>query len=460
MDAAWHIEEDDELNMRLSEAAVALRGELIGADAEFFAVSTDSRTVASGQLFIALRGERFDGHAYISTVREKGAVAAIVDNPVADVLPQIVVDDTRLALGRLAAHWRTDYHGPLIGLTGSNGKTTVKEILATILRGQGSVLATRGNLNNDIGLPLTLLQLQPAHDYAVIEMGANHAGEIGYLTNLACPSVALITNAARAHLEGFGSLEGVARAKGEIFSGLSEAGVAVINADDFYAPLWRELAGTHKVIRFGLANEAEVTAKWQPKGMGSHMVIVTPQGLIEVEFALPGQHNVMNALAATAACLAMGVKLSAIQAGLKNVKAVPGRSQLKSGRGGATLIDDTYNANPASLQAALNVLSACKGRRILVMGDMAELGEESQALHEQIGRQAAQSGIDGLYATGEFSRSAVQSFGKNGHHFNTQEDLISALQSLLGPDVTLLIKGSRSARMEQVVAALILEESR
>jgi len=426
-----------------------------GDDVLFQGGSTDSRNLRPGELFIALRGPRFDGHAFIGQAQANGAVAVMADHPVEVKLPRIEVDDTRIGLGRIAAVWRTRFELPLVAVTGSNGKTTVKEMLATILKQQGSVLATAGNLNNDIGVPLTLLRLRQGHQAAVIEMGASHAGEIAWLTKLACPDVAVITNAAAAHLEGFGSIQGVAEAKGEIYSGLNSQGSAVINADDVYADLWRELNRGRDIVTFGLRQKADVSAVWEGDVSGSHMILQTPQGNIELRLHLVGMHNVMNALAATAAALAVRVELPQIKAGLEMVTPVPGRLEGKQGISGSSIIDDSYNANPASLGAALKVLSMADGERFLVLGDMSELGMDTVQLHEQIGRQVREEGVDRLYAVGELSRATVRVFGRGGRHFSSREELIAALREDLNKERTLLVKGSRTMQMEQVVAALL-----
>jgi UDP-N-acetylmuramoyl-tripeptide--D-alanyl-D-alanine ligase len=442
-------------HMSLSAAAVAMHGKLQGADLDFAGVSTDSRNLAAGQLFFALQGPHFDGHAFVATAQATGAVAAVVSEWKDCALPQIVVADTRQALADLAGAWRARFAVPVIAITGSNGKTTVKEMLAAIfaqkLGSMDAVLATRGNLNNEIGVPLTLLRLDKQHGAAVIEEGASHVGDIAYLTRFVRPAVAVVTNAAGAHLAGFGSLDAVAQTKGEIYQFLAEDGRAIVNADDTYAPLWRELAGEHALTSFGLQQAADVHGVIETAGA---LHITTPQGEISVQLPLAGRHNAMNALAATAAAQAAGVALDAIKAGLESVQPAPGRLQWKSGIKGACILDDTYNANPVSLQAALEVLAACNGDHYLALGDMAELGDQAQAYHEQAGRQARQSGVQRLYAVGEQSRHAVNAFGADAHHFTEQGLLISQLQEDLHADVTLLVKGSRSAHMERVVDAL------
>jgi UDP-N-acetylmuramoyl-tripeptide--D-alanyl-D-alanine ligase len=443
--------------MKLSTAAAACGGTMHGADVEFRGGSSDSRTVAAGELFIALRGERADGHRFLAMVRERGAAAALVDHVVADPLPQIVVDDTRIAMGQIAARWRAQYSCPVVGLTGSNGKTTVKELLAAILSRQGSTLFTLGNFNNDIGLPLTLLRLRAAHRYAVIEMGANHPGEIAYLTTLTHPDIALITNAGPAHLEGFKTLEGVSRAKGEIYGGLAPNGTAIVNADDTYASYWAGLNRGRRVIRFGLDAAADVTATWSGDALVSTLELRTPLGAAHVTLHLPGVHNVRNALAAVAAAVAAGASLENIVGGLQQAHGAPGRMQTKRGLSGARVIDDTYNANPASVRAAIDVLAACGGRRVLALGDLGELGGDAADLHRGVGEYAARAGIDALYTVGRLSANASQVFPREHAHFEAQDALIAALRTQLGASLTLLVKGSRSARMENVVNALVEE---
>ena len=440
--------------MRLHEAAEALGARWAGEDAMLQGVSTDTRTLQPGQLFVALRGPHFDGHDYLAEAKAKGAAACMVEKPIANC-PALIVSDTRLALGKLARAWRRHFTMPLLAVTGSNGKTTVKEMLASILAQQGDTLATRGNLNNDIGLPLTLFGLDDRHASAVVEMGANHAGEIAYLTRLAEPTVAIITNAASAHLEGFGSLEGVAKAKGEIFQGLGDNGTAIINADDRFAPLWRELAKNKNQLTFGLHESADVKARWQAGDRGSEMQVTTPGGEFQFELALLGTHNVMNALSAIAAAQAVGMSLAAIKAGLERMQPVPGRLQLKQGLNRSRIIDDTYNANPASLDAAIQVLAGFAGKRILVLGEMGELGEDALTLHAEAGRTAKANGIDALYTVGAMAKTATQAFEQGAQHFDDQASAITALQKELTPNVTVLLKGSRLSHMERVVDALV-----
>lgn len=451
--------------MLLSQAAQVLGAKMVGSDVQFTSVSTDSRKIEAGNLFIALRGENFDGAAFVESAARDGAVAAVIN---ADSFagpapcPLLRVEDTRLALGRLAAYWRMQFDLPLVALTGSNGKTTVKEMLAAILReaaGDGeSVLATQGNLNNDIGMPLTLLRLNACHRYAVIEMGMNHAGEIDYLTQIARPDVAVVNNASGAHLAGLGSVEGVARAKGEIFAGLRDNGTAVINADDDYAPLWRKLAGSHATLEFGLGDQPSIHGTWQAREFGAHVAVFTPHGEFAVDLRVPGVHNVRNALAATAAAVALHIPPEKIAAGLDKFGGVAGRLQRKAGKRGAVLIDDTYNANPSSMRAAIDVLAQAHGERILVMGDMGELGEDAARLHAETGAYARAAGIQRLLALGELSREAVRAFGSGAQHFNDAASLCAVLEREMGQGVTVLVKGSRFMKMERVVSGSIQGE--
>ncbi len=449
--------------MRLYEAAEALRAagmqvSLRGDDVLLDGVSTDTRSLQKGELFIALSGPNFDGNGFAEHALQDGAAACLLERDMG-VTPALIVDDSRRALGLLAQNWRQRFSLPLVAVTGSNGKTTVKEMLAAIFAQKGQVLATRGNLNNDIGMPLTLLRLNSSYAYAVIEMGANHAGEIAYLSKLAAPNVALITNAAAAHLEGFGSLEGVAQAKAEIYSGLSEQGCAVINADDAFAPLWRQkVADENKelgCLSFGLDSSAEVRADWPP--LDGRVKFKTPSGGFEFRLPLLGRHNLMNALAAAAAAIGAGVDSAAIQAGLESVQAVPGRLQLKIGIAGSRILDDTYNANPASMNAALEVLQDFSGRHFLALGDMGELGGNEKTLHAQTGEQARASGVQRLYTLGTLSRVTASAFGEQAQSFSNHSSMLERLREDLAADVTLLVKGSRRMQMDKIVDALSVD---
>ncbi|MEW6314097.1 MAG: UDP-N-acetylmuramoyl-tripeptide--D-alanyl-D-alanine ligase [Pseudomonadota bacterium] len=448
--------------MHLSQAARAIGAQMHGRDQAFSGVSIDSRNIKPGDLFIALHGEHFDGHEFAAQALAQGAVGVVAHRDVPVEGCVLRVADTRLALGELAAYWRSQFVVPLVAITGSNGKTTVKEMLASILRkdcdDDAEVLATQGNLNNDVGVPLTLLQLRVAHRYAVIEMGMNHPGEIAYLTRIAQPTVALVNNAAAAHLAGLGSVEAVARAKGEIFEGLKPNGTAVINGDDVHAPLWRKLAGERRTLEFGFQPSAAVTARYALQAYGSALRLITPQGEAQIELQVPGEHNVRNALAAVAAASALGVEIGIIAAGLERFAGVKGRLQRKAGMHGVTVIDDTYNANPDSVQAAINVLAKTVGRKILVLGDMGELGEEGEALHVAIGETAYRAGVDELYTLGELSASAARRFGARAHPYREPGTLLDELRAALRPGDTVLVKGSRFMRMERVVDALTAVE--
>jgi UDP-N-acetylmuramoyl-tripeptide--D-alanyl-D-alanine ligase len=392
---------------------------------------------------------------------EKGAAAVMVVTPQSSEIPQLQVADTRLGLGRLASLWRDCFEVPLAAITGSNGKTTVKELLAAILRIRGKVLATQGNLNNDIGLPLTLLRLQD-EQCAVVEMGANHPGEIGYLSQIAHPDLALINNAGAAHLEGFGDLSGVARAKGEILSGLKPSGIAVLNADDRFFSLWREYTGERRLISFGVSPKADVQSdlsgaemRWTEQGFLNHMRVRYRDEQFDVQLSLAGRHNLLNALAAIAAALGMGCTVEEIQLGLASVQAVEGRLRLLISPAGYRLIDDSYNANPDSVGAAIEVLRNAPGKRYLILGDLAELGADSEELHAEIGRQAKQAGVEYLYGVGDLSRHAVAGFGAGGEAFSGLDELVDALGAAAQSGDAVLVKGSRSAGMDQIVARLM-----
>jgi UDP-N-acetylmuramoyl-tripeptide--D-alanyl-D-alanine ligase len=445
----------------LGQAATWIGAHHCGGDAGFTTVCADTRQLRGGELFVALHGERCDGHEFLAQARGLGAVGALVARETRLDWPQLVVDDTRAALGRLAAGWRRAFGHTLIAITGSNGKTTVKEMLRLILGEQGPVLATRGNLNNDIGVPLTLLRLQ-GEPYAVVEMGANHPGEIGYLSRIARPDLVLLNNVGAAHLAGFGDLGGVARAKGESIEGLAPDGLVVVNADDPWAPLWRGLAGARRVIGFAMDRPAEVglvagsvTTRWLPRGFRSGFVLDSWQGRIPVELALGGRHNVMNALAAAAAALGVGATLTEVSRGLAQLEPVPGRLQTRLTPSGAQIIDDTYNANPDSVAAAITLLGDAPGERWMVLGDLAELGAGSADLHAAIGQRARAAGIDRLFSVGLLSAAASAAFGTGARHFASQPALLEELHPGLGADTYVLVKGSRSSAMEHVVQALV-----
>lgn len=442
----------------LAEIAKMTGGVLHGENRSINSVSTDSRTVQNDQLFIALVGENFDAHDFIASIKNRAA-AVFVHKKMDCEIPQIIVEDTLKGLGVLATVWRAQFTKPLIGLTGSNGKTTVKEMLAAILGMKGNVMATFGNLNNDIGMPLTLLRLRNDIDYAVIEMGANHFGEIDYLSNISHPDVAILNNAGSAHLEGFGNVKGVSRAKAEIFNGLDQKGVAVINVDDQYADYWLSCNEDRKIITFGFSDQADV--KGQLSNEGLLVQIADEQQLIKL--ALLGHHNAMNALAASAAAIAVGLDLISIKQGLESLQPVKGRLAPVTGIGGIQIIDDTYNANPDSARAAIDVLAEQNSKQILVLGDMAELGDNVAQFHADIGLYAKTKGIEALYCLGNESKQACEKFAENGFHFDSIEPLLIALQQSIEQihkqtgdkqRVTVLVKGSRSMKMERVVEAL------
>jgi UDP-N-acetylmuramoyl-tripeptide--D-alanyl-D-alanine ligase len=443
--------------MKLSQLADALQGRLHGADARFDSVSIDSRAIVPGSLFVALAGPRFDGHDYLDEVAAKGAVAALVQREVVGSdLPQLIVADTRLALGRLGALNRAAFARPVAAITGSSGKTTVKEMLASILRTQGPVLATRGNLNNDLGAPLTLLELAPQHTAAVIELGASRLGEIAYTVGLTQPHVAVITNAGTAHVGEFGGPEKIVEAKGEILEGLGEGGTAVLNLDDKAFPLWQGRAGERAVLTFSLddgkADFHSSDRHSDARGCPS-FTLHGPEASTSIQLNLLGTHNVLNALAAAAAAHALGVTPAGIQAGLNAVQPVKGRTVAQLASNGVRVIDDTYNANPTSMCAAIDILAGFSGRTVLVLGDIGELGAWAEAGHRQVGEYAV-GRVDALYAVGPLMVHAVKAFGEQGTHFASQSDLIAALAAEQGSTTTILIKGSRSAAMENIVAAL------
>lgn len=448
------------MQLHLNEISRSLFAQLIGGDTTISAVSIDTRTLQAGDLYIAINGKNFDGHAFIEQAEFNGAGAVMVDHLVDTDLPQLIVPDTRIGLAELARLWRQKSNAQVLAVTGSNGKTTVKEMLAAILSVNASVLATKGNLNNDIGVPLTLLRLNESDRYAVIEMGANHAGEIAFSSRYALADVAIINNVGAAHLEGFGSLEGVAVAKGEIVSGLSTHGTAILNKDDAFYPLWQELAEERKIISFGFAKEADIRATEINSRIENHQFVtafnlVTTQETIEISLKLAGQHNVKNALAAAAACLALGIGLSQIKQGLENLSPVTGRLQPYVGRLGNVIIDDSYNANPSSLKVALEVLSQCTGETWMILGAFGELGDDSVNIHREMGDMIKAYQVKRLFAVGENARYSVESFGEGGEFFANQEALIARLEAQLIGTETLLIKGSRAQRMENVAARLI-----
>ncbi|MBS1171009.1 MAG: murF [Burkholderiaceae bacterium] len=450
----------------LSTMQAWIAGSRRTGDAAFAGVSTDSRHVESGNLFVALRGERFDAHDFLNEVAASGAAAVMVERmPEGLKLPALIVPDTRMALGELAGHWRRQFMLPMIGVTGSNGKTTVKEMIASILRqtfGGEHVLATRGNLNNEIGVPLTLLQLGSEHRAAVIEMGMNHVGEIALLSSIAQPTVGLVNNAQREHQEFMHSVEAVARENGAVIAGLPPVGVAVFPADDEFTPLWRKLAADGskcRVVTFGLSAEADVGGDSQLGDFGSELSLRIDGRAWPVNLQAAGLHNVRNAFAAAACCHAIGIEAEMIVRGLEAFAPVSGRMQRKQGKNGVIVIDDTYNANPDSVLAAIDVLSRATAPRILVLGDMGEVGDAGRGFHQEVGVHARQSGINYLITLGELARDAADAFGMNALHFTELDRLMPVLDAVLLPGATVLVKGSRFMQMERVVRLLADEQT-
>ena len=437
-------------------AALDVRGD---GRVGFSSVSTDTRTLAPGALYVALRGERFDGHDYVAAARERGAAAALVERVVDADLPQVVVADSRRALGLAAAQWRARFSLPVIAVAGSNGKTTVTQMIASILAtayGDKGRLATRGNLNNEIGVPLMLWQLGRQHRAAVLELGMNHVGEIAYLAGLVRPTVALVNNAQREHQEFMRSVEATAYENGEVIAALplSDDGVAVFPADDTCTPIWRQIAGTRRVVDFAIEADAVVTATYTLRADGARVSMATPLGLVDVDLGVTGLHNVRNALAAAACAIAAGVDAGAIADGLRAFRPVAGRGVRLRTSEGALLIDDTYNANPDSVRAAIDLLAGFAGERVLVLGDMGEVGARGPEFHREVGAYARERGVGALVALGPMARDAADAFGAGAVHCADVDAVLAALRPRLGPSVTVLVKGSRFMRMERVVQAL------
>jgi UDP-N-acetylmuramoyl-tripeptide--D-alanyl-D-alanine ligase len=439
----------------LVNAAAIVQGTLSGESVRFHGLSTDTRTLREGELFFALQGPNFDGSTFLARAAECGAAGAVVQSLVDTTLPIITVSDTRRALGQLAASWRRRLQVTVIGLTGSNGKTTLKSLIANCLSRVAPTFATRGNLNNDIGLPLMLSELAPEHRYAVLEMGANHAGEIAALTSLSEPEIAVITNAGPAHLEGFGSLDGVARAKGEILAGKVRPRCAILNADDRYFSVWRTLAADIDIVSFGSTEQADVRAvDVQLNDSGSTFNIQIGADAQPVSLPLPGKHNVLHACAAVAVAIRLDIDFETIRQGLESAEPVAGRLQPVSCPGGAILYDDSYNANPASVIAAAEFIVTRPGSSWLVLGDMGELGHDQEALHRQVGVAVRAAGVSRLLATGPLSRLTVQAYGEHGEWFASVDALVAELTRSAASGVNILVKGSRAAHMERVVDAL------
>jgi UDP-N-acetylmuramoyl-tripeptide--D-alanyl-D-alanine ligase len=446
------------MSRTLSWFTQACGGELLGADRAYQGVSSDTRTIKAGELFVALRGPHFNANEFVAAAAAAGAAGAVVDTRVDAPIAQILVGDTLEALQKTATAWRAQFTLPVVGVAGSNGKTTCKEMAAAILAQAGQTLHTRGSLNNHIGVPLTLHRLDGSHRHAVIEIGTNHPGEVAALCKLARPTVGLITNAGAEHLEGFGTIEGAARAEGEMIAGLDGTQIAVINADDEFAGLWRGMTRA-RVITFGIDQPADYTARdiqtsLAAEGFITRFQMGSPQGTQDIEMRLAGRHNVMNALCAAAASVAAGATLADVREGLATMRPVPGRLQFKSAPSGAWIVDDSYNANPSSMKAGIEVLGSVDARRWLVMGDMGELGNAAESSHDEIGRFARERHVDRLFATGKLSALAVAAFGAGGEWFADAQALAAAVNAELTREVCVLVKGSRSARLERVVNAL------
>lgn len=443
--------------MKLSDAAKILHGELIGEDALFYGASTDTRSLQAGQLFFAWKGDKHDAHNFLDSIEAKGAIGAVVERYTPSVnISQIIVKDSQKALGILAKEWKKQWKGTAIALTGSNGKTTLKEMIASILREKGQTLATEGNLNNHVGCPLTVLKLTDQYEYAVIEMGANHFDEIRYLTKIVQPNVAIINNAGPCHLEGFGDIEGVAKAKGEIFEGLAKNGIAIINADDDYSNYWSSINQDHTVLTFGIQNEADVMAK--DIHQQSFTLVVKDESIV-INLPLVGVHNILNACAAAAATYSVGATLAEIKVGLENLSCVKGRLEKIQLSPNHILINDAYNGNPASLKAGIDALEGIADHTWLVLGDMRELGTQAVQLHEECGRYAKVKGFDQLFALGELSLKSSEAFGEGGRHFDDHDAIITALQQDLAEvkdeSVAILVKGSNSMKMFVVADAMM-----
>ena len=447
----------------LTMVAESVKGHLVGADRAFDSVSTDTRTLQPGQLFFALHGENFDAATFVAEAERRGAAGAVVEQRQSCDLSQVEVSDARRALGQWGKSWRARFSISVIAVTGSNGKTTVKEMIASILAQQlgdrAELLVTEGNLNNEIGLPLTVLKLCDRHRIAVLEMGASHPKEIAYLADIAAPGIGVVTNAGVAHLEGFGSEEAVAAAKGELFESLSAGGIAIINRDDRFFDTWRSLAGQATVNSFGLDDAADFRAsdiQETVAGEQSELKFDIRSGddTVQVRLPMAGAHNVRNALAATAAARAAGASWDAVRRGLAAMDNVSGRLRAVPGSGGATIYDDSYNANPGSVGAAIDFLAAHTGQTWLVLGDMAELGPESLQLHREIGAEARKKGVSRLFCVGEQSRAAAEGFGKEARWFTDIQSLADTIMAMPKDGVTILMKGSRCMGLEKLVAIL------
>ncbi len=445
----------------LSTLVEVTNGELRGSDHSFCAVSTDTRSIQSGDLFVALQGSNFDGNRYVVKAKEKGSIAALVETHQDVDIPQVKVADTLAALGSIAAYNRQLFNGKVIAITGSSGKTSVKEMLAELLSNEGDTLATEGNLNNHIGAPLTLLKINEEHQFAVIELGASAVGEINYTASIARPDVSILTNAGSAHLEGFGSYENIVATKGEIISALGLDGVAILNADDPAFAVWQQLALPRKVCAFSLKEGvgADVWAESiRLQSDSSTFELCWDGGRVAISLPLPGKHNIANALAAASAASVLGLGWGSIQKTLSELSSIKGRLELAKSPLGYMVINDTYNANPSSTNAALDVLAKSTGFRVAVLGDMGELGADVAKLHKEVGQYAKAGRADALYAVGEFANDIAQGYGSGAREFKTKQALVEVLMKEVQEDATYLVKGSRSAAMETVVEELLKQK--
>ncbi len=447
------------IEMTLHQAAAAIKVAMPSENPRFKGVTIDSRKVSAGELFVAFSGVRSDGHESLQQAAEQGASAALVEHPVKAPLPQLICQDSAHALGRLASHWRQQMNPRLVGITGSNGKTTVKQMLASILSQQGPTLATAGNFNNEIGMPLTLCQLDRSHQFAAIEMGAGKPGDIRYLAELAKPDVGLITNAGPAHLERLGTVDNVARVKGELIEALPGDGVVILNVDDVRHSVWRKLAANRTILEVSLDHSADICGQVEPAGDAQQLLLTVGTETVEVKLPVAGRHNARNALCAAAAASALNVSVDLIASGLASFVSAEGRLNRRALPQGGHLIEDSYNANPASVAAAIDVLADCQGHRILVLGDMFELGEDALRMHRELGEAAGRVGLDQLLTLGALSSEASSAFGSMGEHFESAEQLLDYLRPLLGDGVTCLIKGSRGMRMERISQVLMTGET-
>ncbi len=440
------------ISLRLTEISAVLSGNISGDDLLISSICTDTRNIQKGDLYVALKGENFDGNKFVATAFENGAAAVICEKRTPGKGPQIVVDNTLTALGKLAAYCRSKSTAKIVAITGSNGKTTVKEMVAAILREKGKTVSTQGNFNNEIGLPLSILQLEGDEQFAVLEMGASKIGDIDYLTTIASPDIAIITNVSAAHIEGFGDITSIAKTKGEIFSGLTKNGIAILNIDDPFYDEWANGLSNKQIITFGMSPNADIQIIGKDKQL---LQIQTPKNSLNINIALPGEHNIKNALAAVAVTFALGISAEEIKNGLEKVHPVNGRLCFRKGINQSTIIDDSYNANPASLAAGLTVLAEQKNEKWLLFGDMGELGTEAEKFHKEVAINAKKAGVCRLLACGKFGEKVANEFGNGGKYFTDRKSLAAHLKSKLNSNISLLIKGSRFMKLNEIADQLV-----